>query len=203
MNSLKTETQTRLQTTLLTSHKGVDLHAASALLVMKERLEGGDRLENLFRCELHTFWDAPEGWDGARLLDTGRFFNPNKHHFGMFVGPAAGAAWMEDETAGRQLTSAWPGPVQDTDLEAWQDDSAGLYNNLLGGAVPEGCAACDVVSFPYGQAGPVVSGVLWRLVIRGSADEAAEIGEKLAVARHRKQGLLINPHMECWFAASR
>ncbi|PIE75993.1 hypothetical protein CSA17_04515 [bacterium DOLJORAL78_65_58] len=31
------------QNTLLTSHKGVDLHAASALLVMKDRLEGGDR----------------------------------------------------------------------------------------------------------------------------------------------------------------
>ncbi|MDX2474065.1 MAG: hypothetical protein QNL91_10185 [Candidatus Krumholzibacteria bacterium] len=198
MNSPTTATQT----TLLTSHKGVDLHAASALLVMKERLEGGDRLARLFRCELHTFWDTPDGWDAARLLDIGRFYNPNKHHFGMFAGPADGAAWNTDETSGQRLTGAWPGPVQDTDLEARQSDSAALYNALLGGVVPDDCTPFDVVSFPYGQAGPVVSGVLWRLVLWAEAGEAAEIGEKLAVARHRKQGLLINPHMESWFAVA-
>ncbi len=59
-----------LQTTLLTSHKGVDLHAASALLVMKDRLEGGNRLVNLLRCEMHTFWDQPTEVSVARLLDT-------------------------------------------------------------------------------------------------------------------------------------
>ena len=32
------------QTTLLTSHKGVDLHAATAVRVMQRRLEGGDAL---------------------------------------------------------------------------------------------------------------------------------------------------------------
>ncbi len=73
----------------------------------------------------------------------------------------------------------------------------------VGGVVPDDCTPFDVVSFPYGEAGPVVSGVLWRLVLRAEAGEAAEIGEKLAVARHRKQGLLINPHMESWFAVTR
>ena len=198
MNSPTTATQT----TLLTSHKGVDLHAASALLVMKERLEGGERLQSLFRCELHTYWNEPARWNVDRLLDTGRFFNPNKHHFGVFTGPAAGATWLADETAGRKLDADWLGPVQKTDLEAWQNNSRGLYNALLGGAVPDQCAAFDVVSFSYGQEGPVLSAVLWRLVLAGTAKEAAAIGEKLAVARHRKQGLLINPHMESWLAAS-
>ncbi len=66
MNSPTSE----VQTTLLTSHKGVDLHAASAQLVMKDRLEGGHRLVNLIRCELHTFWDnsAPGGME--KLLNT-------------------------------------------------------------------------------------------------------------------------------------
>ncbi len=105
-----------MQTTLLTSHKGVDLHAASALLVMQERLAGGEQLQDLLRCELHTFWGRPGGWSVARLLATGRFFNPNKHHFGVFVGPVAGADWFSDATAGRQLAADWPGRVQDTDL---------------------------------------------------------------------------------------
>jgi len=191
------------QTTLLTSHKGVDLHAASALLVMQDRLEGGDLLANLLRCELHTFWGAPSGWDATRLLDIGRYFNPNKHHFGVFCGATEGADWFENESTACHLATSWPGPVQDTDLEPHRHDSAALYTALLGGQVPDGCTPFDVVSFARGQSGPVLSGVLWRLVIRAGAAEAANVGEKLAVARHRKQGLLINPHMESWLAAAR
>ncbi len=198
MNSPNNETQT----TLLTSHKGVDLHAASALLVMKDRLEGGERLAQLFRCELHTFWGAPTGWDADRLLATGRYYNPNKHHFGVFAGPAAGPGWMADATAGRRLSAAWPGPVLDTDLEALRDDGAALYATLLGGQVPDGCTPFDVVSFSHGQTGPVLSGTLWRLVIRADGAEAEAVGETLAVARHRKQGLLVNPHMDNWLIAT-
>jgi len=191
------------QTTLLTSHKGVDLHAASALLVMKERLAGGELLANLFRCELHTFWGEAAGWDAARLLATGRYFNPNKHHYGVFCGPAEGPSWLVDATAGRVLPAAWPGAVHETDLEPLRHDSTGLYGALLGGPVADGCTPIDIVGFPFGQTGPVLSGVLWRLVVRADGDDAAALGEKLAVARQRKQGLLINPHMECWFATAR
>lgn len=191
------------QTTLLTSHKGVDLHAASALLVMQDRLEGGDLLVNLWRCEWHTFWGTPSGWDAARLLDTGRYFNPNKHHYGVFDEPTAGADWSAAETAGLKLTRSWPGAVRDTDLESLRHDGAALYDALLGGQAPSGCTPFDVVSFARGQTGPVLSGVLWRLVIRAGAEEAMSVGEKLAVARHRKQGLLINPHMDSWLAATR
>ncbi len=194
MNSPTTETQT----TLLTSHKGVDLHAASALLVMKERLEGGGQLEGLFRCELHCFWGTPAGWDKARLLETGRYFNPNKHHFGIYSGPSNGLSWLAETEEGHTLPAAWPGLVQETDLEHLQDDGHGLYEALLGGSPPEGCVPFDIVSFARGQDGPVLSGVLWRLVIRGEGAAAAAVGEKLAVARHRKQGLLVNPHMESW-----
>ncbi|MCB1183093.1 hypothetical protein KDM41_06650 [bacterium] len=192
----------RTQTTLLTAHKGVDLHAASALLVMRDRLEGGDRLENLFRCEVHTFWGAPAGWDAARLLDTGRFFNPNKHHFGIFRGPSSDD-WSDSTGPGAALAAGWPGAVEWTDLDALAADAAGLYGALLGGAVPAGCTPFDVVGFAFGQDGPVLSGVLWRLVLRAGAEEAAELGTALAVARHRKQGLLINPHMESWRLAAR
>ena len=36
-----------------------------------------------------------------------------------------------------------------------------------GGTVADDCAPFDIVSFAHGQTGPVLSGVLWRLVIRG------------------------------------
>lgn len=187
----------RTQTTLLTAHKGVDLHAASALLVMKDRLEGGDRLVGLYRCELQAFWGAPAGWDVRRLLDTGRFYNPNKHHYGVFTAPTADD-WLAAGAGRATLAADWPGTVVATDLAGLRDDPAGLYGTLLGGSVPDGCTPCDVAGFAFGQTGPVLSGVLWRLVVRGEGEEALAVGEHLAIARHRKQGLLVNPHMESW-----
>lgn len=187
------------QTTLLTSHKGVDLHAASALLVMKDRLTGGDRLVNLYRCELHTFWDQPKGWDMARLLDTGRYFNPNKHAYGHFELAEDQSSWFDEGNCrGESVPKGWPGIVKDTDLKDPVDDDAALYERLLGGPVPDGCTAVDVVSFALGQDGPVLSGVVWRLVIDGAAASATEVAEALAIARSRKEGLLVNPHMDAW-----
>ncbi len=187
-----------LQTTLLTSHKGVDLHAASALLVMKDRLEGGDRLVNLLRCELHTFWNRPDGVTIDRLLDTGRYFNPNKHHYGVFTAEPGDEPWFAcTGCRGRALPSGWPGSLAGTDLPDPGGDRE-LFDRLLGGRPEAGHAAVDVVSFELGQKGPVLSGVLWRMVLAGDSESAAGTGLDLAVARGRKQGLLINPHMEAW-----
>ena len=188
------------QTTLLTSHKGVDLHAATAVRVMRERLEGGDRLQRLHRCELHTFADEPEGVSMARLLDNGRFFNPNKHHYGHFVLEEA-APWSD--TAGGALDSRWPGALRGTDVANLADDAATLYASLLGGPLPDGCLAVDVATWARDQQGPVFSGVLWRLVLRAGADAAATLGETLAVTRERKRGLLLNPHMDAWLTVVR
>jgi len=188
------------QNTLLTSHKGVDLHAASAVRVMQDRLEGGDHLTSLHRCEMHTWRDDPAGVNLARLLDTGRYFNPNKHHYGFFV-LADAAAW--DNPRGGELAPLWPGELKDTDVEEMVEDGPGLYTGLLGGAVPDGHHAVDVASWSRDQDGPVISGVLWRLVVAGGAEEADRLGEGLAVARSRKQGLLINPHMEAWLSLVR
>ena len=90
-----------------------------------------------------------------------------------------------------------------TDLEVPAENRAGLYDLLLGSAPSGGVSAVDVVSFPRGQEGPVLSGVLWRLVIRADAEQALDVGRKLAVARGRLEGLLANPHMESWLAAVR
>jgi len=185
------------QTALVTSHKGVDLHAATALLVMKERLEGGDRLQNLMRCEVHSFNGEPDGWDADRLLHTGIYFNPNKHHYGIFSGSAL------DIEEGQVQASQWLAKVIDTDIEDTAAGGMDVADILLGGAIPAGCTPYDVVSYASGQTGPVSSGILWRLVIRGDETVAQEVGCSLAVAKGRKQGLLINPHMESWLEVSR
>lgn len=195
---------TTSQTTLLTSHKGVDLHAATALLVMKDRLEGGHLLEGLFRCEMHTFWGGTSGGLSMdQLLDSGRYFNPNKHHYGHFELGGGGPSWLEESSAGHGLHPEWPGRPEGTDLELAVGERDRLYQHLLGPVPAEGTAAVDVVSYPRGQEGPVLTGVLWRLVIRAEAETALKVGSNLAVASHRKEGLLINPHMESWLAVAR
>jgi len=187
------------QTTLLTSHKGVDLHAATASLVMKDRLAGGESLVGLFRCEVHAFWGEPAGMSIERLLDTGRYFNPNKHYFGHFESGDGGEPWFAcTDCRGRELGADWPGVARGTDLTGLADDGTALYHGLLGGRAPAGYTAVDVVAFGLGQDGPVLSGVLWRLVIQGDAKTAAPLADQLAVARSRKEGLLVNPHMEGW-----
>ena len=188
-------------TTLLTSHKGVDLHAATALRVMQERLDGGQALRGLFRSQMYSFAAPEQGLSMERLLAAGRYFNPNKHHFGHFEGPHVPGLFASGEsTGGSILPDQWPGRVLDTDLEA---PPADLYDILLGGAAPEDCCAVDLVAFPLGQDGPLISGILWRLILNTGPETAAELGEQLAVARGRKQGLLINPHMEAWLTAVR
>lgn len=187
------------QSLLLTAHKGVDLHAATALRVMRERLEGGDALRGLFRCELHAFRDdAPGEWTMRRVLDTARYYNPNKHHYGVFEGPAVQALFGAAGGGQRRLPAEWPGRPADSDLAF---DGDGLYDVLLGGAPTAGLTRCDIVAFARGQDRPLVSGVVWGLVLAAGPSEAAELGSKLAVARGRKQGLLLNPHMEDWLLA--
>ncbi|MBU2501602.1 hypothetical protein KJ682_09775 [bacterium] len=186
-----------LQTTLITSHKGVDLHAATALRVMQRRLDGGDRLAGLFRCEMHTFWGEAFPGGADRLLETGRCFNPNKHHFGVFAAAGDEGPWFQG--TGHDLAAAWPGDPLRSDLPP----DPGLYDRLLGGAAATGTVAVDVISFPRGETGPVLGGVLWRLVLAAEPGEAAALAESLAVARHRKEGLLLNPHMEDWLLAVR
>lgn len=188
-----------LQTTLLTSHKGVDLHAASALLVMKDRLVGGERLVNLFRCEMHTFWDDSVPGGIEQMLQKGRFFNPNKHHYGHFKSIEKENSWGSwHDNQGASVAGFWPGLAVGTDLEDLATDGADLYERLLGGQPAAGHSAVDVIAFPLDQAGPVLSAVVWRLIINGNSATARKVGLLMALVRSRKVGLLINPHMENW-----
>jgi hypothetical protein len=191
------------QNTLLTSHKGVDLHAATAVRVMQRHLGGGDALVALHRCEFHTSWEGSGVPAVADLLEIGRFFNPNKHHYGHFRLAAGDAPWTSG--VGGALDAAWPGtPVASSVVvgagAALPED---LYDRLLGGALPAGCVAVDVAAFPLGEPGPVVSGVLWRLVLADDGRDPSRLADRLAIARAGDQGLLVNPHLEGWLTALR
>jgi hypothetical protein len=191
------------QTTFLTCHKGVDLQAATALRVMRDRLPGGRRLIELHRGDIATFWSDPEGATSvSKLLQSGRTFNPNKHHYGHFERFDAEAPWFEREAQlrGAPLPADWPGRACGTDLAAADRD---LFDRLLGGPPGEGRAAVDVCAFGLGQHGPLVMGVVWRLVLGGDATEAVVAAESLIVTRSYREGLLVNPHMQCWLLATR
>lgn len=189
------------QTTLLTSHKGVDLHAATAVRVMQRRLEGGDALRALHRCELHTFWDEGDGRRVQDLLEVGRFYNPNKHHYGHFEADAGGPSWLGDAAvAGGELAPAWPGRAVASDLEPAGDD---LAERLLGGLVPADHVAVDIVAFPLGEPGPILTGVLWRLVLADDGRVPERLADRLVVSRSGEQGLLVNPHLHGWLVAVR
>lgn len=187
-----------IQCTLMTCHKGVDLHAATAARVIGRRLEGGERLLHLLRAEFHTFWHE----DGdeppvsiARLLDVGRFYNPNKHRYIDFRLDDAGAPWFGAAARGGPLPQGWPGAVVATDLP---DADGAPLDRLLGGAPAAGETAVDVCAFPLGEAGPLLSGVLWRLVLAPGTSAPRELAARLVEARGAREGLLVNPHMQGW-----
>ncbi len=209
-----------VQVTLITCHKGVDLHAATAERVMKDRLRDGQLLHALRRAEFHTFWCgdqtlAPDGRSRAEvrgtrpaapaleeLLDSGRYYNPNKHHYGHFRLAAAAAPWYEQSALpeGEDPPAGWPGSPGGGDLGAVD---AGLYDRLLGGLPGADLCTWDVCAYPRGERGPLLSGVIWRLVIAAPPAAAGRLAMSLAVSRRRGEGLLVNPHMQQWLLAPR
>ncbi len=190
-----------IQHTLMTCHKGVDLHAATAERVMRRRLDGGERLTGLARAEIHTYWQhegvaAPESVE--RLLTVGRYFNPNKHHFAHFVLHGAGEPWTAAPARGGPLPGRWPGEVADTDLPA---DGGDVLDRLLGGPPTDGTLVVDACAFPLGEAAAVLSGVLWRLMLAPETPEPAAVAAHLVEAKSAREGLLVNPHMQGWLAS--
>ena len=195
-----------IQRTLMTCHKGVDLHAATAERVMRRRLEGGEGLAGLARAEFHTFWQVGDGSAPEtveRLLTVGRYFNPNKHHFAHFVWRGAGTPWTGIPARGDPLPDGWPGEVVATDLPA---GGGAVLDRLLGGAIPDGAISAgvsvvDVCAFPLGETSAVLSGVLWRLALAPGTAAAATLAGRLVETRSAREGLLVNPHMQGWLAS--
>lgn len=199
------------QVTLLTSHKGVDLHAATARRVLRDLPGGGERLLALARAEFHTFWPETEVLAGPgverltvdRLLATGRYYNPNKHHYAHFRLAGSGGPWAgrSGGGCGAALPDGWPGTPVASDCGVVDP---GLLDRLLGaGPPPEGGGSVDVCAFPLDAPGPLLSGVLWRLVIGPGATDVLAVAVALAVTRGARHGLLVNPHMEGWLIGAR
>ncbi len=192
-----------IQCTLLTCHKGVDLHAETAARVIRDRLDGGDRLISLRRAEIHTFWRDPEKAAPetvTRMLGVGRFYNPNKHHYAHFELPEATGPWNGGEGRGAPLPSGWPGEELASDLPSGPES---VYDRLLGGPAPEGAVAVDVCAYPLAEPNVPLTGVLWRLVLAEGSPDAETVARGLVEARGARQGLLVNPHMQGWLVAQK
>ncbi len=191
-----------IQVTLMTCHKGVDLHAETAERVMRNVLPGGAALAGLFRAEFHTFWQArgePAPESVERLLNVGRFFNPNKHHYAHFRRERAAETWFTADVRGGVLPGDWPGEPIATDLPGPLD---GPYDRLLGGVTGPDATAVVVCSFPLGETGPLLSGVVWRMVFAPGTPDPEALAARLTEARGAGKGLLVNPHMQGWLSAS-
>ena len=188
------------QITLITVHKGVDLHAATALRVMQNRLADGERLLALTRAEYYTFWDADRhDLSVAKLLTMGRFYNPNKHHYGHFFLADGGAPWFQSSSRGELLPSRWPGVPQGSDREVDPEVAVSdLYDLLLGRPRVPKCNAVDVCTYPLGEEGPLLAGVLWRLFMDSATVDPITVASRLTVTRGGREGLLVNPHMQGW-----
>ncbi|MBU0741701.1 hypothetical protein KKG45_11245 [bacterium] len=190
-----------IQVTLMTCHKGVDLHAETAERVMRDVLPGGAALEMLHRAEFHTFWQArgePAPESVERLLTVGRFFNPNKHHFAHFRRESDDETWFTADVLGGALPGDWPGEPIATDLPGPLD---GPYDRLLGGAPRRDAATVDVCTFPLGETGPLLSGVVWRMIFEPGTPDPEALAARLTEARGVGAGLLVNPHMQGWLVA--
>ncbi|MBC8423558.1 hypothetical protein H8E07_05500 [bacterium] len=190
-----------IQVTLVTCHKGVDLHAETAERVMRAVLPGGEALASLHRAEFHTFWQArgeaaPESVE--RLLNVGRFFNPNKHHYAHFRRERADEPWFSADARGGPLPGDWPGEPVASDLPG---ADGGPYDRLLGGTARQDAAAVDVCTFPLGETGPLLSGVVWRMVFAPGTPDPDALAGLLTEARGADAGLLVNPHMQGWLVA--
>jgi len=187
-----------IQVTLMTCHKGVDLQAETAARVMRGVLPGGESLASLHRAEFHTFWQA-RGESASesveRLLGVGRFFNPNKHHFAHFSREGADTPWFAGDARGGSLPADWPGEPVAVDLPGSRDEA---YDRLLGGTPGPDVPVVDVCSFPLGETGPLLSGVVWRMSFEPGTPDPRALGARLAEVRGVDEGLLVNPHMQGW-----
>jgi hypothetical protein len=196
--------------------RSVDLVAMTALHALRDTLGLGDEVISLARDEMVVI----EGVDlrsasewTAGFTHQQHWFNPNKHRFAAFEVSEGALARARSEA------SAWPHPwvraLIETDrpdlvalqqagrladpLAAWLGAPAGPGHFAVPLAVWDRESAVDAL--PAGSwPDPACSrlrAVLWTLTLKAdSATSAAARAEQLAVTRARRQGLLLNPHME-------
>lgn len=200
-------------------HRSVDLVAMSALRALRGELGLGDELASLRRDELTVIEGATvsdaDGWVEA-CTHTQHWFNPNKHRFALFAAEAGATAAAAGE-------GDWPDPWLDGLLASDRPD---LRARLQSGDAPSGEAALRAwlalgeggggagapspLSFAVwqheGATGPLPAGpwpdrqrratrlVLWSLGL--PAGREAELAPRALVARSRREGLLVNPHVE-------
>ena len=196
--------------------RGVDLVAMTALHALRDTLGLGDEVAGLTRDELVVIEgvereDAPR-WT-AGFVAQQHWFNPNKHRYAAMEVEAG--AWARVRGDAQQWPQPWVRALLESDrpdlaalreaqgaddpFGAWLDAPAGPGHFAVALAVWQRESAIDAL--PAGDwpepACSRLRAVLWTITLKsGSASSAASRAEQLAVTRARRQGLLLNPHME-------
>ncbi len=194
--------------------RGSDLVAMTAAQALRSHFTREGELVSLQRDEVHLL-EGVEGSDPGEWTDActahAHWFNPNKHRFALVEAASGGIQ------AARRA-SPWPSPWLEMRLHTDRPDILstdhrrdaltewlGLEEN------PETTAVCLAVWEHHRDDGGLPAGpwprpqaqylplVLWTLVLRGRDVTAAMArAEELAITRHRRQGLLVHPHMQGW-----
>jgi len=121
---------------------------------------------------------------------------------GHFLLPTTEEPWYRHEQNcwGLALPADWPGEPRGTDRG---EPTADLHERMLGGQSAADWVAVDVCAYALGGSGPLLAGVLWRLLLQVPVEQAAETAERLITTRGGRDGLLVNPHMQGWLYSVR
>lgn len=195
--------------------RSVDVVAMTAIHALRDTLGFGDEVAGLTRDDFVLVEGvdaaAAEAWQRG-FTSQQHWFNPNKHRFAALEVAEGGLRCARE---GGDWPDPWARRLVDTDrpdlvarrargevddvLGAWigAEPRAGHYAVPL--AVWDREAGIDAL--PRGAwpdpTRPRLRGVLWTLTLKSEdAARASARTEELAVARARRQGLLLNPHME-------
>ncbi len=193
--------------------RGVDLVAMTALHALRETMGLADEVQALHRDDLVSIEGAVSGtaeeWADS-LTARQHWFNPNKHRYALYEAAMGAHAAAEGSTA-------WPEPwlrrrvASDRPELAARPPAVDALAEWLELSGPQGLYAVPLLVYdretgvrPLAGRSPQpgvthLRGVLWTLVLAGDdAGAVSRRAEDIALTRHRRQGLLVNPHMEGW-----
>jgi len=182
-------------------HRTVDLIAMSALRALRVELGMGDRLASLARDDAFALSGEAGSVTREACLAQAHWFNPNKHHHGWFGAEAdlpAALAGTGDWPAG------WIGGLRATDRPDLLDRDDATWEDWV--AADPGRAVTlatwdreqPVVAAPWSEAVRVARVQLWTLGLDPGAGDPFDLARRCAVTTGRREGLLVNPHMEGW-----
>lgn len=183
-------------------HRTVDLIAMSALRALRVELGVGDDLVSLSRDDAYALDGAVADIPATLCLGQAHWFNPNKHRHGWFSAPGSVPAALRD---GGTWPQEWLSTLQSTDRPDLLDRTGVTWEDWV--AAPDGSRPVSLVTWdlerpvtaaPWSDDVRVAKLQLWTLGFASGVSDPVDLARRCAVTTGRREGLLVNPHMEGW-----